>query len=384
MKTTTSSLLLLGAALLLSSCGSKDKEAAQLGQRTLGAPLKYSKLNLNANPLNKTVCDPFNSIPADNLQQGIRASLHYRTEGMPIFNTSEDFVTFAKKSDQKLFFADLNVPTRKFEEGFSTQSNDVLKDDKGYRLIEHFGLKFDTLLTLGAEDEETDYELAILSDDGATLKVLTSTEGVPGSQVLISNEGEHETRMGCSTQTISMTKDTTLPIQLTYYQGPRYFISNVLLWRKASEAGKDPLCGVKGNDLYFDPNKGSAPKKAFLDLQARGWKVLGTENFHIPKDDYNPCVVGTDPKITNLKVLEVLMEGVFLNWETDIPATSQVKIVDKETGEVILTDTDNGLRVIHNLQVFGLQSGRTYTAQAVSISEDLGKTLSDIIEFTTP
>lgn len=356
----------------------------KLSQETFGTPVKYSAVDVNLHPLDKTVCDPFNNIPASSLNQGIRASLYYALSGTPRMYSSADYTTLAKKSDQQLFFADLNVPTRVFTSGFSTQTNDVLKDDNGAKLIEYFGVKFETILKLAGEDEEGDYELALLSDDGTTLKTISGTKESPVLTTLIDNDGDHSTRMGCAKSTIHMTRDTTLPIQLTYYQGPRYHIANILMWRKASVAGKDSACGSAGNELFFNPEKGSEPQKAYKDLIARGWKAVSKNNYYIPKDaSYNPCVQGTNPVISNLVVYEKTSDRVFLRWNTDIPATSQVKVVNKATGQVILTDSDNGLRLQHEVVVVGLLPETTYTAQAVSVSGDLGKVLSQEIEFTT-
>lgn len=272
-----------------------------------------------------------------------------------------------------------------FTEGFASQTNDVLKDDTGAKLIEYFGVKFETIIKLGAADDEGDYEIALLSDDGTTLKQVSGTKDAPVLTTIIDNEGDHPTRMGCSKQIVHMTKDSSLPVQLTYYQGPRYHIANVMMWRKASVAGKDQACGQSGNEYFFDPNNNSVPLKPYNDLVSRGWKVLAKENFFIPKDEtYNPCVQGTNPVISNFAVGEVFLSGVSLSWKTDIPATSQVKVVNKVTGEVTLTDSDNALRTDHSVFVTGLQAATAYTAQAVSISEDLGNTMSEQIDFTTP
>jgi len=377
-------LSIAALSLALSACVVKSSSPSEaVSQTTLGEAIKYSKVDINANPLDKTVCDPFEGEPSPSLEQGIKASLHYRIDGMPRMYKSEDYVTFAKKSDQKLFFADLNVPTRMFTAGFTTQAADTLADDNGQKLIEYFGVKFETILKLAADDAEGDYELALLSDDGTTLKVVGGTVAAPTFKTIIANDGDHPTQMGCASELLHMSRDTSVPLQLTYYQGPRYHIANVLMWRKVDKLSKDVSCGKLGNEYYFNPDTGAA-QKPYKDLLARGWKVVAKENFFIPKTEaYNPCVEGTKPVISNLRTTEILNTGVFLAWNTDIPATSQVKLVNKATGEVIVTDSDNGLRERHNVQVMDLQPKTVYTVQAVSISEDLGKTLSDIIEFET-
>lgn len=374
---------LVSLQLVIASCGIKNGLEAQSVSATADGPaLKMSKVDVNANPLDKTVCDPFGGIPAENLQQGIRASLHYLMNGQAPLNRSSDYVTFARKSDQKLFFADINVPTRMFDQGFATQTKDVLKDDNGTKLIEYFGVKFESIIRLNEGDDEGEYELALLSDDGVTLSALSGTKENPILTKIIDNDGDHTTQMGCGNTTVRLTRDNALPFVLTYYQGPRYHIANTLLWRKATGA-KDQACGQQGNDHWFDPNT-QAPKKPYTDLLARGWKVVPQSNFYIPKDEsYNPCVEGTNPVISDFKVVEVFGDGAQFIYKTDIAATSQIKIINKSTGEVILTNSDNALRTVHRISINGLQAGTTYSAQAVSVSEDLGHSMSNIIEFTT-
>lgn len=369
------------AALGLTACGPKaPKEADSITQETLGQPVGLMKMDVNENPLDLTVCDPFNETPAASLDKGVKATLYPALPGVTM-GTSQNYIQFIAPSAQKIFFADLNVPTRMFDQGFATETHDVLTDDAGQKLIENFGLKFETNVKLSSTDTEGSYEFGILSDDGSTLKSLDGTK----ETLLIDNDGEHPTRMGCSSKLVNMKKDTTLPIVLTYYQGPRYHIANILMWRKVSKAGQDVLCGTTGNETFFDPNKNSLPQKAFKDLQARGWKVLNEDNFYLTsKTKYNPCVEGTKPVITRFAVSEVFLTAVSLGWATDIPSTSQVKLINKATGEIILTQADNATYLDHRVRVEGLQPETTYTAQATSISGDFGHSMSDIIEFTTP
>lgn len=373
--------VMMTVALSLTACGDLfQKESEDLQAEASSPALMASKVDLNLHPLNKTVCDPFNDNSTQVMTQGVQGSLYYRTSSMPIMKKAEDYINFTKKSDKTLFFADMNVPTRLFSAGFQTQTTGVLVDDANNKLIEYFGIKFESTLQLSENDEEGDYELALLSDDGTRLKIKDPRTDT--WREIIDNDGDHPTRMGCASEVIRMTRRTQIPIEAIYYQGPRYHIANILMWRKASVAGKDAACGQSGNNLFFNPDKGSEPLKAYKDLLARGWKPVAAENFWL-NNTYNPCTEGTKPVITGFRTTEVALTDVFLNWTTDIPASTQVRVINQSTGEEILTAADNFLRTDHVVRVSGLKPNTTYSAQAVSISQDLGHSLSAVILFTT-
>lgn len=374
--------LALSIALLsLTACGDLfQTESEDIRAEASSAALMVSKVDLNRYPLNKTVCDPFNDNSTQVMTNGVLGTLYYRTSSMPRMYKVEDYINFTRKSDKTLFFADMNVPTRPFSEGFKTQTTGVLEDDTKNKLIEYFGIKFESTLQLGENDEEGDYELALLSDDGTRLKIKDPRTDT--WREIIENDGDHPTKMGCAKETIRMTRRTQIPIEAIYYQGPRYHISNILMWRKSSTAGKDSACGQEGNNHFFNPDKNSEPLKPYKDLLARGWKPVGAENFWL-NNTFNPCAQGTKPVITGFRATEVALTDVFLSWTTDIPASTQVRLINQATGEEILTAADNFLRTDHVVRVSGLKPNTTYSAQSVSISQDLGHSLSAVILFTT-
>lgn len=373
---------LLIIAPLLTSCTNllSSEEGAIQAQANADAVMS-SPVDLNLHPLNKTVCDPFNNNNTQVMSQGVMGTLFHLTSTMPRMNKVEDYIHLGKKSDKTLFFADINVPTRIFSEGFSTQTTGVLVDDANNKLIEYFGIKFETTLQLSEADEEGNYELALLSDDGTRLKIKDPRTDT--WREILNNDEAHETRLGCSTEVLPMTRRTQIPIEVTYFQGPRFHIANVLMWRKTSVAGQDPQCGVKGSKHFFNPDQASAPMTAYNELLARGWKPIAPQNFWLD-NTYNPCTQGTKPLMSRFRVTEVLSTDVFLAWTTDIPGSTQVRLINQSTGEEILTAADNLLRTQHEVHVTGLRPSTTYSAQAVSVSQDLGHSLSEEIVFTTP
>lgn len=381
------SIILSGAALFF-SCELKQQPATEDIKQTESQSSEGNlKVDVNMYSSAKLICDPL-APPTDpgetTYEYGIKASLHYLEAGMPRMYKATDYVQFGRKAASDVFLRDMNVPTRMFTEGFSTPTGQTLAKDNGQKLIEYFGLKMNSSLMLNDSDEEGEYELAMLADDGSNLTI----KGVGDNAIdtlLINNDGDHPTRMGCATKTVTLSRNQMIPIEVTYYQGPMYHISNVLIWRKSSTAGKDPLCGQLGNNLYFNPNNNSQPLQAFKDLQARGWKVVKPNNFVLSKtnSDYNPCVVGTNPVITEFKRSETGATTVFFTWTTDIPATTQIQLTNVSTGIITTTNSNNQLHTTHEALLEGLQPGETYKARAVSVSADLGRTLSEEIIFTT-
>lgn len=372
----------------LTSCSFKKNQDAEetitQSQQDGSSQLGVMKVDINRYPLNKTVCDPLSAshTTSTSYEKGLKASLFYRDAEMPRYYKSTDYIEKTKASNQTLFLSDINVPTRMFTEGFMTPSGNVLQKDSEEKLIEYFAIKANSHLALTEDDDEGDYELALLSDDGSTLKV--------SGELLINNDGDHPTRMGCASKVISLKEGDLLPIEMTYYQGPRYHISNVLIWRKATKAGLDPSCGQAGNNLYFNPDDQSKPLQRFKDLQNRGWQIVQPDNFvirstttELANPDYNPCAIGTDPVISKFEIGEVVLQSVSFSWQTDIPATSQLILTNQSTGGITVTNSDNVLRTQHSVQLNNLQINTTYKVQAYSVSEDLGKVKSVEREFST-
>lgn len=369
----------------LSSCSLQTADKSEnISQSTLGTALGKLSVNVNKYSASKLVCDPFNTGGGTiSYEKGIKASLHYLTSSMPRMYKSSDYVNFAKKSDQVIFMSDMNVPTRMFSEGFSVANGRILTNDQDQRLIEYFGLKMSTNIVLSEVDEEGWYEFALLSDDGATMKLKSGTDAE--DVVLIDNDGDHPTRMGCSTQSLYIRKGVMHPIEVTYYQGPRYHIANVLMFRKSQVAEKDSSCGLTGNSTFFDPDNNSKPLPAYNALLNRGWKALTPDNFMISKNstDYNPCVQGTNPVISNFSIAEVYISTAELTWSTDIPATAQVQLTNTKTGEVTTTSSDNILRTSQKVIISGLQPNTVYKVQGISVSADLGRSLSTELTIET-
>lgn len=393
---TVTAIVYLGLLTLNISCSKGKPEDIQALITIAAQDTEKSIYDNNAYPITKLVCDPFDPNPAPSPKHGIRSSLWFRGFNQPIYQNVMSYINKYIHSDQSLFFNSINVPTRMFYTGFPLESGDVVRDDLGNQLIEYFAIKFESQIVLGDTDSEGLYELALLSDDGTLLKIKDPDHPVindpSGWETHINNDGNTPTRMKCSSRLISMKKDKKIAIELLYYQGPRHHIANMLIWRKATEAGKDAYCNRSGNQYFFSSNKNSAPLK-WLDLQARGWKVLDSANYLLPENenssaqngdtDYNACYKGTVPVISNFQVIEQLSNEVSFSWKTDIKAVSSMMVTNLDTGEKAVIETDNVLRTTHQIMITGLKSRTNYRFQAIAISEDLGRAISPGIDLTT-
>lgn len=369
--------LCFGFLSLLSACGGVNKSSELLSVPTNPGEVEYHPYDVNNFQLNKIVCDPMGTPGNPGPGDGLIASLFYLESNQPKYTQVSDYMEFGTKSTQKLFFSQLNVPTRVFDQGFPSQTGSLLQNDQNEDLIEHFGLRFRSVLTLAPSDEEGDYELALLSDDGAVLKIMNS-EGE--FETVVDNDKVHPTRMGCG-DVVTFNKATEFDVEIDYYQGPRYHISLIPMWRKVdANTPAEVECGKQGNSRYFDFNNNSQPKQKYLDMLARGWKPIAAENWHLPPMAItNPCVQGTDPKISNFQIQDIGGGFVSATWETDIPATSQVRVVDPQ-GQERVTQSDNVLRTSHSVRI-PIVYNQVYDFQGISISADMGKSLSRVIQL---
>lgn len=361
-----------------------------LQSRSLAAQGQPSTRDMNAFPLNKTVCDPWSGQTPSTSENGVRARLAHRSSGQPDWNRSEDYLRQGTASGRTLFFSDLNVPTRLFDQGFATQTSAVVTNDAGEKLIEYFGLQFSTQLRLGTDDPAGDYELAILSDDGSTLRI-SEARGTIGpadasGEVLIDNEGAHPTRLGCAKRAVSLQQGQGLDLDLSYYQGPRMHIAMILLWRPTNASvTPEPLCGASGNDFFFDPDRDSSPQKNYRSLLSRGWRPVPAKNLFLPGQSvFNPCVTGENLEITDFALVEASSFQIDIQWRTNRAATSQALVKRVLTGEEFLTDSDQLLRTTHVLRIEGLESDETYEIQPVSVAEDGAKVIGEKLTVKTP
>jgi hypothetical protein len=250
------------------------------------------------NPSN-TVCDPFGGANSPNpaeVGHGLVAQLKYLSDDMTRYTQLSNYSSFALSVNAYFYFFQLNVPTRLFTQGFQNQNGTALRKPDGEILFEYFFLHFKSQLFMPQGEPNKKYQFALLSDDGSILSVDTGN----GLSQLINNDGQHASRFQCAMSPVTLSSSASVPIQVDYYQGPRQHIALMLMFREWADdtiSGlsfdpNDPLCGVEGNDSYFDYNTiPSTPKQNYNNLLARGWKVVPSEYYYLPGNPppANPC-----------------------------------------------------------------------------------------------
>jgi len=357
-----------------------------------------------ANPLTtpaQTICNPLNSPTGSAANNGLIANMVWLDATMPPRNgqaplpSVSDYFSIGNVVQSTLYFDRLYVPTRPFDLGFTTQDGTTVLNDQGQPMYEYFALHFESQLQLAETDPEGDYQMALLADDGAVLKVADGADPTVYRK-LVDDDGTHATKMGCSNRTTStvlhMTHTAKIPVMIDYYQGPRYHIALVVLWRPVPDGTDpnapvdDPLCDQSGNYEFFNPDTGSTPQANFSNLEARGWRVLQNNNYAFPSQASNPCTTPANTlTVSNLNLTNITRTSVTMVWDTSIPSTSQVQYQNVSSGATFTTTLDPTLVTHHSVVITqNLVNNTVFNFSAISTSPDGQSVQSDIQAIRIP
>ncbi|MGE4133091.1 MAG: fibronectin type III domain-containing protein [Bdellovibrionales bacterium] len=361
-------LVIAGSILSLTTTGCLTEGTGQEGGTdVVSDPAQTPSPPLT--PPERTVCDPF-SAGISARDRGLVGNLVYLTDDQPRYSSVHDYILNGTPVQSTLYFDKLMIPTRKFDLGFYTQDGRLITNHNDQPLYEYFGLRLETQIELGEGEPEGWYQLAILSDDGAVLSLKDDGDNlIP----IVNNDGVHPTKMGCANESIYMAPGQKRKAVLEYYQGPRYHISMVLLWRLMPDgadpaaAVQDAQCGRSGNSMYFDYTKiPSEPTATYYEMLTRGWKPLGNENFYFPEQASNPCGIANPLLVTNFTIDQSTRTTVTVSWDTSEPSTSQVQVKDVMGGGITLSPMDPTPVLHHTVTVSGLVANTLYAVQAIS------------------
>jgi hypothetical protein len=255
------------------------------------------------------VCNPMSQDPTiPGPTSGLVGTLHYYDPALNEPNPANvgQILANGTLSPASIFMSELNVPTHTFSEGFTTTGGTELTTPSGTDLVENFALSFDSQLRLSEYDQPGLKQFALLSDDGANFYLDQGN----GLKQVVNDDGGHPTEMSCASSAIWMGHDISYPIHVDYFQGPRYEIALMLLWRNIPDefgTGEqdspilDPsslnetMChGQNGDTLFFNPATiPSTPSSVWDQLRADGWEVVPAVNFVLPGEQPNPCASPT-------------------------------------------------------------------------------------------
>lgn len=378
------------SVFFISGCLVTPDVGTESGSTVVSAP------NSNLPFPEKTVCDPFDTTSPQARDQGLAGKLFYLSDDQPRYKDMTDFFTNAQVADVNIFLDRLFIPNLPFKGSFHTQAGSLVTTTDGSPLSKYFGMQMESQLQLAPGEPAGYYQLAVIADDGAVLKI---ADGSGGYKTLVNNNGNHATKMACANDAIYLDQNTRIPIIMQYYQGPRYHVSLVSMWRPwpdgvtNTDPVNDAYCGRSGNGLFFDSTKNPIkPKEPFYELLSRNWKVLENANYKISDQEVNPCLAPEPPVvpaeeplvISGFTISNVLRDSATLNWTTNIPSTSQGWYYNATTGVSETTVLDSTLVQTHSLTITGLAPNTLYSVKGLSTTLGGQSITSDELAFKTP
>lgn len=235
-----------------------------------------------------TVCDPLsNGMGGNDSSKGLTGNIrllnseydnkNYRYNLGHYLNLDYSY----EVPEKTLFMSSVNVAPRSFDQGFSTQENQVLKINDS-PLVEYFNVNLESILKVDNEELAGEYELAIISDDGSRLTIVENEEVGPSQ--IIRSDNAHAPKFLCSSNSsdeikyVDLSLGKSIPIKINYFQGPRYRIALQLIWRKKTEnQAKSKFCN-QGMD------------NGVQAAQSEGWEPIPSSVFNLPGSIINTCV----------------------------------------------------------------------------------------------
>src|SRR5262245_42254320 len=126
MKFNLSLLFVLLCALMITSAGCNDGETVTAG----GSEVVIQEPGDPTDPGN-TVRQPVSGSNPPDPDQGLYSHLYYLDESQPHYGSAQDYIDQGHPVNLDLFFSQLYVPTRMFDQGFYTQSGTLLTTPSG-------------------------------------------------------------------------------------------------------------------------------------------------------------------------------------------------------------------------------------------------------------
>lgn len=389
-------LVVIAVSLLIGGCLTQG-DGSDAGTNTVVTPSPTPVANPSPQPAvptelqplttpEQTICNPFNAgVSSEN--NGLIGTMYYLTDSMPRYTNVMDYIDNGVPIQSTFYFSQLFIPTRNYNTPFVTESGQTILNADGQPFYEYFGVQFESQLTLAPGQQPGWYQMATLSDDGSIISQINSDGSLT---TIVNDDGTHPTRMGCGQQAVYLDGTHPVPIQVDWYQGPRYQIALVVLMRPLpagalpTDTASDPQCGQEGNYMYFDPDNSSAPSDTYLSLLTRGWTPLDNANYLFPAQATNPCAPPNPLTITGFAIKSMTPTSVTVTWTTSIAATDQAQATSSVDGSVIGSPLNSNGTTTHTDTITGLTPNTLYSVLGVSNSSDGQTATSTQLAFTTP
>ena len=326
-------------------------------------------------------CSPLGGDMPTTPTQGLKAVLRYM-DPVQVRKTSSavqeqmrltDFMAANGKygpvniAASEIFFGNVFVPTRNFNDGFIGGDGTQLRSASGNRLVEFFRLDYESQVVLAPDDQPGTYQFAVISDDGAILSLNDS--------VIIDNDGQTPPRMRVAKVTHAMNGNTRLKFDLKYFQGPAQLISATVIWRRLPSANsslKDALDNVVEGSFY---ENGQLSK----DLRNRGWKPLKPANFLLRDNQTNACV-SNPMKVSSLSVSKVANDLV-MKLGLSLSASVKVEISVVGQQQVLHTLNSSASQKDHELKLPALDQSKKYLVKIFAQGSGQSLSTSYQLEF---
>lgn len=349
-------------------------------------PAETNALYLSTiSPAGGYICSSLGSKQIVSERSGLKCELRYlnsnnklttsQKNSLPSVKYFDDTLSYFTKVDEALYLNDVNIPTRLFTSGFAKPDGNLLKDNLGNTLIEYFALRMEGLLKLSASDEEGDYLLSTLSDDGTVVQIKENNIW----KTIITNDGSHSTQMGCANSTVKLTRNSEIPIRIFYNQGPRTEIANVLVWKKVDNIISDnhlQFCGQSSSTDFWDPKNPSNYEGPWIrSLYNLGWSIVKPENFLIPNNEVNPCAYDNIEIIKSIKLSSenTISPKVEINLSEEAQVELNVYEADDSQTEKIklFSDSSQSVNLFTSFTVMNLDPNKKdYTVELIFKTTD--------------
>lgn len=340
-----------------------------------------------SNPV-RMICDPFQTNSTQNRERGLVGGMTYLASGQASYTTAADYLEHGNIVDATIYLDRLFVPTRPNDRPFYTSDGSMITAADGSTVYKNFGVRMGSQLQLAANENPGYYQLAVMSSDGAVLKLQDQNGEL---KTIVNNDGQHPTHFECATEPVYLDHNSKIPMVLDYFQGDGDHITLITMWRpwpsdpsKVSDHAS--YCGRRGNGLFFNFSQNPVePKKAFYEMLEQKWKVLENENYVFPEQVYNPCAPPEQTlAITAYSISGVARDRVTLTWTTNIPSTSQGSTKNVNSGASTTTAVDSNLVEYHSVTITGLSANTLYSVKAISTTPSGQSVMSDERAFRTP